>query len=297
VVRDALPSFPTLPAAAARFPGPSPTLFCAMALFFLFLSLSIVMFVLLEIHMCARPRRRRPSNDSTGSDMRRWFHLMLFVAVLGRSCSLLVLWIWKPIDPFEGEETLAALWIQSVAITMPDVLFMSAYSFLIYFWARLLYIAMEWSAIHLRLGFLVSNVMAFLAFLGLVLVYSLRSTPDSPAQFFRSCSILLALCYALLLGSLVHYGRKFTMELQRDAIGEKLVSRVFNLSIVCSSVFLAKILYEGFKASHTYSGADEIGLADYSMYFVTEVLIFLTELALAVLMILTELVLYCTDTS
>jgi hypothetical protein len=103
------------------------------------------------------------TSASAGWEMRRWFHVLLTLAVTLRAVGMATE-IGLPGNALDDTET-AECWVVGFAHGVPDLLFLSTYSLLTLFWAQLHYAVSGLRHARLRPAFLVLNAIVYTAFL------------------------------------------------------------------------------------------------------------------------------------
>mmetsp|Transcript_22767 Transcript_22767/g.44719 ORF Transcript_22767/g.44719 Transcript_22767/m.44719 type:complete len:385 (-) Transcript_22767:796-1950(-) len=227
-----------------QVPEGKPWLFAVLACF-----VCVSLWCIVENVRNRRQLSREPdlTNASPGWEMRKWFHLLLAVALFCRSMSIIVeLAMGLPrLDECQH----LACWAISMIHGVPDMLFMSMYSLLTMFWAQLYYAAWGISYASLRPGFVVANVLLYTIYVAIALI-SLIEARYRLLHFYMDC--LLGGAYLISSVVMIYYGYRVFSQLRSKVLslggqefpGRKMIlRRVIILCIVCGSTLLLHAVY------------------------------------------------------
>jgi hypothetical protein len=177
-----------------------------------------------EVVRNRRLLQREPmlTSASAGWEMRRWFHVLLTLAVVLRSVGMATE-IALPGNALTDTETVEC-WIVGFAHGVPDLLFLSTYSLLTLFWAQLHYAVSGLRHARLRPAFLVLNAIVYTAFL-MTPVASVSCTDFRAGTLFLvGAAYVCGACGLMYFGSKV--ARQFAAKKRSpDSVSRASVSR------------------------------------------------------------------------
>ncbi len=239
-------------------------------------------FALREILQNRRLLKSDPeiASSSAGWEMRKRFHLFLFLALILRTVSILFEIFFKENaspDHHHGNKTSESFfgvmmsggdvrpkrgdpadlsptdgWMLAVLHTIPSLFFLTTYSLLILFWAQLYYAAWGGSYSSLRPLFYLSNAIIYIAFVS-VAAYTIADPHASREDFRTSALYILGITYFICAAFMVYYGSRVAAQLRPRSrssgttgsyTARKMVlRRVTLLCAVCATVFCLRSAY------------------------------------------------------
>ena len=208
---------------------------------------------LLEISRNRRMLKGDPeiSSSSAGWEMRKKFHVCLFLALGLRAISIVLEMFYGKVPTSPGHSSYSHSgsdddWVLSILHVIPSLLFLSTYSLLILFWAQLYYAAWGGSYTSLKPLFFISNSVIYIAF---VAVAGYTAASNKRSDFRKYSLYILGVTYFICAVFMIYYGSRVAAQLRpRSTVGSyparrMVLRRVVMLCTICSGVFLLRSTY------------------------------------------------------
>eukprot|EP01055_Gregarina_sp_Pseudo9_P000523 Gregarina_sp_Pseudo_9__522@NODE_1335_length_1679_cov_13_101220_g1248_i0_p1_GENE_NODE_1335_length_1679_cov_13_101220_g1248_i0NODE_1335_length_1679_cov_13_101220_g1248_i0_p1_ORF_typecomplete_len371_score20_61DUF1084/PF06454_11/9_7e29_NODE_1335_length_1679_cov_13_101220_g1248_i0381150 len=229
---------------------------CLVSLFMLFLLIETI--TLKQVWKFFRPSSQSQSSVSfTGEKTRAFFIIFLSIANFVRTLSLLFLFLnpstysqplLLPKDAGDVATIDPAVWTHSLLLGLPSVLYLSAYSIIILFWAQVYITARYVNASGLRPCFGFLNVAIYLV---LIVVALLTKLLNAYLEFRLYMALLVGVLYTVSAAAFCFFGFRVAFQFSGDSVDREqdtrkaaVVRRILGLSIFCPILFMLRGLFD-----------------------------------------------------
>eukprot|EP01057_Protomagalhaensia_wolfi_P000846 Protomagalhaensia_wolfi_Nauph_80__845@NODE_148_length_3420_cov_16_707187_g110_i0_p1_GENE_NODE_148_length_3420_cov_16_707187_g110_i0NODE_148_length_3420_cov_16_707187_g110_i0_p1_ORF_typecomplete_len396_score42_35DUF1084/PF06454_11/2e27Mpv17_PMP22/PF04117_12/7_5e03Mpv17_PMP22/PF04117_12/0_28_NODE_148_length_3420_cov_16_707187_g110_i013472534 len=224
-----------------------------VALFMLFLLIEVI--TVKQVWKFFRPPTPSQYSASfTGEKTRAFFIIFLSVANLVRTISLLLIFL----DPTSYSQPLIvstpttggdpSVWMHSLLLGLPSILYLSAYSIIILFWAQVYITARYVNASGLKPCFGFLNAAIYLV---LIVVAVLTKLLAAYLEFRLYMALLVGLLYTVSAIAFCFFGFRVAFQFSGDSIDRDqdtrkaaVVRRLLGLSVFCPLLFQLRGLFD-----------------------------------------------------